>query len=157
MKDNDPSFMQHLKKVREGISWNFVTSTKFIQLTRGIFMKKTNFFQNFFSINVCIVWNWKQCEIYRRMCMEKQILVKIIFKKRAKHTFATTSPIWGVHGLSSNEKILGIAVNKDCHTDSLLKHKRTHVYWFPLKKKKKKKKKKSATVNWQCFRHNSPK
>ena len=42
------------------------------------------------------------------------------------------------HRLSSKEKVLGAAVNKESHADCLLRHKRTHHNWFPWK---------SATVN----------
>ena len=37
------------------------------------------------------------------------------------------------HTDSGKEKFLGSGISKEGHTDILLRHKRTHCYWFPWK------------------------
>ena len=55
------------------------------------------------------------CKIYRRMCEEKNVLVKNLYKL-TKHGFATmgmTVYVVDTLWLSGKENFLGIAVNKE--------------------------------------------
>ena len=79
----------------------------------------------------------KHCEIYRRICTEKHIVVKIFFKRTALG-FSTTRLSWkdslGWKILTlGKERVLRTEVNKEGQADRPLKHERIYHYWHPWK------------------------
>ena len=72
--------------------------------------------------------------------MEKQVLIKKMFTNSLnmglKPWAWVENEVHGVetHWLSCKENILGAVVSKEGYADSVLRHERTHHYWFPPKK-----------------------
>ena len=85
-----------------------------------------------------------QSEIYRRMCdvygeaWFNQKMFTIRLNMSSSRCDWVKKTVHGVeaHRLSSIEKVLGTVVNQRDHTDSVLGHEMTHLYWFPWKKSK---------------------
>ena len=82
------------------------------------------------------MWNLlKNVDVYGEVCFSQKIFT---------YRLNISLPQWAwvkktvceveTHWLFGKEKVLGIAVNKEDHADSLLGHERTHHYWFPLKR-----------------------
>ena len=98
-------------------------------------------------IKFLVVVKCKPCEIYKRMyhayretCFSQEMFtnwLKMCCLQRA--CVKKTVYVEETQGLPGKEKILDSAVSKEGHADYLLKHKRTHHYWFPC-----------ATVNRAC-------
>ena len=71
--------------------------------------------------------------------LQKNIFVKKVFTNKLNITLPlqawVENTVSGVkiHWLSSKEKVLGAAVSKDSHADSLLGDERIHHNWFPWK------------------------
>ena len=74
------------------------------------------------------------------MCIEKHVSIKKIFTNELNMNLPLqawiTKTVYGVETqwLSCKQKVLGTAVSKESDTDNLLKHERTHHYWFLWKK-----------------------
>ena len=106
--------------------------------------------QNALGLNRGLSWNsWllrsannvKIIEEYV-MCSEKNVLVKKMFTNGLNMSLLLQARVektvyWlETHWISGKEKVLGVAVSKTSHADSVLGYERTHDYKFLVKKKR---------------------
>ena len=90
-------------------------------------------FEQWSLMKYLVVEKYKPCEIYKKMCVEKHILVKEMFtngQPELKRQFMdwkyTDSPV--------KEKVSGTAICKEGHADSLLVYEMTLSLLISLKK-----------------------